>query len=76
MGRCVSGLCCWVVGGQGEIKSVMVVNRLTKFIHLGALTAKYTAATVADFFVTNVVRLHGTPRLIVSDRNRIFTGQF
>ncbi|XP_019051510.1 PREDICTED: uncharacterized protein LOC109113969 [Nelumbo nucifera] len=47
-----------------ECKAVImvVVDRLTKYSYFSALPHSYTAAMVADTFVREVAKLHGTPR--------------
>jgi hypothetical protein len=55
---------------------MVVVDRFTKFAHFLPLRHPYTAQTVARVFVDSVVKLHGMPRTIVSDRDRIFTSSF
>lgn len=62
------------VGGKSVI--VVVVDRLTKYCHLGALPAGYTAISVADYFINQIVRLHGLPKTITSDRDKIFMSRF
>jgi hypothetical protein len=52
---------------------MVVVDRLTKSAHFLALRHPYTALQVAHLFLDNVVRLHGVPRSIVSDRDAVFT---
>lgn len=63
-----------VVGGKSVI--VVVVDRLTKYCHLGALLARFTAASVAEYFVQQIVRLHGIPKTITSDHDKIFMSRF
>jgi hypothetical protein len=55
---------------------LVVVDRYTKFAHFIPLKHPYTAPSVARVFVDSIVKLHGMPRTIVSDRDRIFTGKF
>ena len=59
-------------------KSVIltVIDRFSKFAHFIALGHPYTAASVAKAFFDNIVRLHGLPCSIVSDRDTIFTSTF
>ena len=61
---------------QGKSVVMVVVDRLTKYAHFSALGHPYTARIVADVFMRDVVRLHGVPRTIVSDRDPIFTSGF
>lgn len=55
---------------------LVVVDRLTKYAHFMALTHPYNAESVAELFMEGVYRLHGLPRCIVSDRDRVFTSKF
>ena len=56
-------------------KSVVltVVDRFSKYAHFIALSHPYTAASVARAFFDGIVRLHGFPSSIVSDRDPVFT---
>lgn len=61
---------------KGSTTILVVVDRLTKYAHFGALPTSYTASKVAELFCNMVIKLHGLPRTIVSDRDPIFTSQF
>jgi hypothetical protein len=59
------------VGGKSVI--LTVVNRFSKFAHFILVGHPYSAASVAKAFFDNIVRLHGFPTSIVSDRDPVFT---
>lgn len=54
----------------------MVVDRLTKFVHFVPLSHPYTATKVANLYLQHVLKLHGMPATIVSDRDPAFTSHF
>jgi hypothetical protein len=60
------------VGGKSVI--LTVVDRFSKYGHFIPLGHPYTVASVARAFSNGIVRLHGFPTSIVSDRDPVFTG--
>lgn len=61
---------------EGKSVIMVVVDRLTKYAHFCALSHPFKASTVATAFMETVQKLHGNPKIIVSDRDPIFTGHF
>ncbi|GJP69765.1 hypothetical protein CLOP_g778, partial [Closterium sp. NIES-67] len=55
---------------------LVVVDRLTKMAHFIACQQKITAEQTAQLFIANVIRLHGLPTAIISDRDPKFTSNF
>lgn len=60
-------------GGKDVI--LVVVDRFTKYAHFLPLSHPYSVHSVATAFLDNILKLHGPPKLIISDRDRIFTSQ-
>lgn len=54
---------------------LVVLNKYSKFVHFVPLHHPFSAATVAKLFMDNIYRLHGLPKSIISDRDRIFTSK-
>jgi hypothetical protein len=54
----------------------VVVDRFFKYAHFFPLKHSYTAQSVAAVFLDNVVKLHGLPKTITSDRDKVFTSTF
>jgi IS30 family transposase len=61
---------------EGKSVIMVVVDRLTKYAHLCALSHPFISSKVTIAFIYIVEKLHGTPKIIVSDRDSIFTGNF
>ena len=55
---------------------LVVVCRLTKMVHLIPTLTTASAMQVAWLFLNNVAKLHGFPKSIVSDRDKLFVSHF
>jgi hypothetical protein len=54
----------------------IVVNTLTKISHFIPVYMMYQAPNIARFFSSEIVRLHRMPKIIISNRGSVLTGQF
>ncbi|KAJ4975503.1 hypothetical protein NE237_000609 [Protea cynaroides] len=54
----------------------VIVDCLTKIARFIAIRPQYTLERLAKLYVDNIVRLHGVPESIVSDRDPRFTSKF
>jgi IS30 family transposase len=61
---------------EGKSVIMVIVDRPTKYTHFCAFSHPFKASTVSTAFMETVQKLHGSPNIIVSDRDPIFTGHF
>ncbi|KAK2367199.1 hypothetical protein QL285_080510 [Trifolium repens] len=61
---------------HGYTTIMVVVDRLTKYAHFVPMKTDYTSRSVAEAFMNNIVKLHGMPKSIVSDWDKVFTSAF
>jgi len=55
---------------------MVVVDWLLKYGHFVALKIYYNSRSVVEVFMEHIVKLHGLPKSIVSDRAKVFNSQF
>ena len=67
-------------GPYPEVKGfnyiLLVICRMTNMVHIIPTRTDVTAKQVAELYVKEIVRLHGIPESVVSDRDTKFTSQF
>lgn len=61
---------------KGASVIVAIVDRLSKYYHLGSLPNYYTANTVEDFFVQKIIKHHEILKTMILDHNKIFISHF
>ncbi|XP_052726140.1 uncharacterized protein LOC128194637 [Vigna angularis] len=76
------------VSNDGELKRIILeeehhsrlsmhpVDRLTKSAHFLAVNLKMSMTNLAKLYINEIVRLHGVPSSIISDRDTRFTSRF
>jgi hypothetical protein len=61
---------------EGYSVIFVIVDRFTKYAHFLPLNHPYTSQLMATIFFNNIVRLHGLPKTIVSDGDKVFSSNF
>ncbi|XP_058783678.1 uncharacterized protein LOC131658399 [Vicia villosa] len=54
----------------------VIVNRLTKSPHFISIKINYQLYKLAEVYISEIVKLHGIPSSIISDRDTRFTSRF
>jgi hypothetical protein len=55
---------------------MVVVDKLSKETHFILVKSTYKEINIADIFMKEIFRLHGIPKVVISDRDVKFTGNF
>jgi hypothetical protein len=55
---------------------LVVVDKMTKYGHFIPLKHPFTAASMAQAYMDNVYHLHSMPKVLISDRDKVFISQF
>jgi hypothetical protein len=61
---------------RGHDSIWVIVDRLTKSAHFIPINITYPIAKLAEIYIRVIVKLHGVPLCIVSDRDPRFTSGF
>ena len=61
---------------QGHDLIWVIVDRLTKSAHFIPVNTRYLAGKYAELYISQIVRLHGIPRTIISDHGPQFIARF
>nr|KYP69549.1 Retrotransposable element Tf2 [Cajanus cajan] len=61
---------------RGHDSIWVIVDRLTKSAHFLPINIRYSLERLARLYINEIVRLHGIPSSIVSDRDPRFTSRF
>ena len=64
------------VTNNGHYSIFVVVDHLSKMVHLEAITKTISAKGLAAVYADRVFRCHGVPQSIVSERGTRFTSLF
>jgi len=54
----------------------VIVDRLTKSAHFIPINITFPVSQLAEIYIRDIVKLHGVPSSIVSDRDPRFTSRF
>lgn len=60
---------------RGFTAIMVVVDRLSKYAHFAPLPTRFDAWWVANAFIDTVVKHHGFPATLVSDRDSVFLNE-
>nr|GEV61677.1 putative mitochondrial protein [Tanacetum cinerariifolium] len=70
------GFRVWYASVRSFTVILVVVDCLSKYAHFVPLRHPYTGSTVAAIFMREMIRLHGVPKAMVTDRDKVFMSKF
>jgi hypothetical protein len=54
----------------------VIVDRLTKSAHFIPVSTTYRVRQYVELYISHIIRYHGIPKIIISDRGSIFVARF
>jgi hypothetical protein len=54
----------------------VIVDRLTKSVHFIPISTTYRVSQYTKLYISHIIRYHGMPKTIISDRGSIFVARF
>ena len=61
---------------RGHNGVLVIIDRLTKIAHFLPFSTRWSVAKLARYYVREIVKLHGLPVSIMSNRGARFTSNF
>lgn len=61
---------------SGNDAIMVLVDKLTKYVHLVPVLKTCSAEDVAKLFIQHIYQFHGAPKVLISDRDPRFTSKF
>ena len=55
---------------------MVVIDKLSKSAHFILVKSTFKAINIAEIFMKEIFRLHGIPKMVISDRDVKFTSSF
>ena len=55
---------------------MVVINKLSKSAHFILVKSTFKAINIVEIFMKEIFRLHGIPKMVISDRDVKFTSTF
>ena len=53
---------------------MVIIDKFTKYVHFLPLSHLFITLEIAKLYLSQVFKLHGAPKSIISDRDKVFTG--
>jgi hypothetical protein len=55
---------------------MVVIDKLREYTHFIPVKSTYKAINITEIFMNEIFRLHGIPKMVISDRDVKFTSTF